>query len=87
MENLDLVLLTTLVTVLFIVFILATYREFSSMSKTSFKSGKEGGPRADLLFYIAKLFDDDKITKNDKIEFLKVVKKTITEIEVSPVPD
>lgn len=87
MENLDLILLTTLVTVLFVVFILATYREFNTIGKTTFESTKESGPRADLLFYIAKLFDDTKTTRNDKIEFLQVVKKTIAEIEIGTLPE
>jgi hypothetical protein len=46
MENLDIILLTAVVSVLFLVFIIASYREFSIMGKSGFKGGKEKGPRA-----------------------------------------
>ena len=37
MENLDIILLSAVVSVLFLVFIIATYREFSVMGKSEFK--------------------------------------------------
>ncbi len=46
MENLDLIILTTIVVILFMVFILATLKEMQEDSKKPFAGGKERGPRA-----------------------------------------
>ena len=81
MENLDLVILTSVVSVLFLVFILATYREFTVMGKSEFKGGKESGPRADFLYFIGKLFTDDRIDKKQRTQLLDIVEETITKME------
>jgi len=57
MENLHIIILSSLVSILFLVFIIATYREMESMSNKPFAGGKEGGPRAELLDLIGKLMD------------------------------
>ena len=49
MENLDIIILTTVVVVLFLVFILATIKEINEDAKKGFKGGKETGPRADMM--------------------------------------
>lgn len=81
MENLDIVILTSIVSILFIVFIIATYREFSSMNKNEFKGGKESGPRANLMFFIGRLFTDERIDKKQRIQLLNIVKETIEVME------
>jgi len=81
MENLDLIILTSVISVLFLVFILATYREFTIMGKNDFKGGKERGPRADFLYFIGKLFTDDRIDKKQRIQLLDIVKETIAKME------
>jgi len=58
MENLQVIILSSVVTVLFAVFIIATYREMEEMEKKPFTGGKEGGPRAELLDLIGKLVDE-----------------------------
>ena len=58
MENLDIILLTTVVTILFLVFILASYREMLNMEKEDWKSGKEAGPRAAVLDLLVELLND-----------------------------
>ncbi len=81
MENLDLVVLTSVVSILFLVFIIATYREFTAMSKTDFKGGKESGPRANLMYFIGRLFTDERIDKNQRIHLLNIVSETIAKME------
>ena len=81
MENLDIIVLTSVISVLFIVFIIATYREFTTMGKTEFKGGKETGPRANLMFFIGKLFTDERIDKKQRIQLLNIVKETIEVME------
>ena len=80
MENLDIIVLTTILSTLFIVFGIWTYREFSSMDdKTSFDI-EEGGPRANLFKFMQRLFDEDLSIKDKKIIY-KVVKRTISDME------
>ena len=81
MENLDIVILTSVISILFLVFIIATYREFTAMGKTDFVAGKESGPRANLMFFIGSLFNDERIDKKQRIQLLKVVKETIEVLE------
>jgi hypothetical protein len=84
MENLDIYILTSVISVLFIVFIIATYREFTTMGKTDFVPGKESGPRANLMFFIGSLFNDVRIDNRQRIQLLKVVKETIEVLENEP---
>ena len=86
MENLDILLLTTVVSVLFLVFIIATFREITEDSKTAFKGGKERGPRADMIEFVGRIFSDDSIKPNEKKELLDIIKKKITDVEVDEKP-
>jgi hypothetical protein len=81
MENLDIILLTTIVSVLFMVFFIATYREFSVMGKSEFTGGKEKGPRAEMVQFLQKVFTDENIEPDKKNELLGIIKKTIDEID------
>lgn len=73
-SNTDIIVLTSIIVVLFIVFIIATVREFNMMSTTKFVEKQEGGPRAEMLRLIGKLFTDDRIDAGKKITFLNAVK-------------
>jgi len=81
MENLDIILLTTVVTVLFMVFIIATYREFSVMGNSEFKGGIEKGPRAEMVQFLQNVFTDETIEPDKKKELLHIIKKTFDEME------
>jgi hypothetical protein len=81
MENLDLIILTTIVVILFMVFILATLKEFSEDAKKPFEGGKERGPRADMMEFVGKIFADKKIEPGEKKELLDIIRKKIDEIE------
>ena len=82
MENLDLIILTTLVVILFMVFILATFKEFMEDAKKPFQGGKERGPRADMMEFVGRIFSDDYIEPKEKKELLNIIKKRIDDIEI-----
>ncbi len=73
-NNTDIIVLTSIIVVLFIVFIMATVREFNFMSNTKFVEKEEGGPRAEMMRFIGKLFTDDRIDADKKISFMNAVK-------------
>lgn len=82
MENLDLIILTTIVVILFIVFILATFKEIMEDAKKPFGGGKERGPRADMMEFVGRIFSDDHIEPKEKKELLNIIKKRIEDIQV-----
>jgi hypothetical protein len=83
MENLDLIILTTIVVILFMVFILATFKEFMEDAKNPYKDGKERGPRADMMEFVGRIFSDDHIEPKEKKELLNIIKKRIDDIDVN----
>ncbi len=83
MENLDLIILTTIVVILFLVFILATFKEMQEDAKKPFEGGKERGPRADMMEFIGRIFSEKSIEPGEKKELLNMIKKKIEAIDVS----
>jgi hypothetical protein len=81
MENLDLIILTTVVVILFMVFILATFKELMEDAKKPFQGGKERGPRAAMIEFVGKIFSDDRIEPGEKKELLNIIKKRIDDME------
>jgi hypothetical protein len=84
MENLDIIILTSIVSTLFIVFGIAMYREFSAMSKTDYVQTKESGPRAGLVNFVGRLFDEEsnkKLTPKQKVLIYKAMNRTIADME------
>ncbi len=79
-NNTDIIVLTCVIIVLFIVFIIATIRELSSVSTTKFVEKEEGGPRAEMLRLIGKLFSDNRIDVGKKITFMNAVKPIIDDM-------
>jgi len=80
MENLDIIILTTVLVTLFIVFGIWTYRELSSFDKKNRNDVKDGGPRVNLMKFMQKLFDED-ISIREKKTVYKVIKRTISDME------
>ena len=90
MENLDIIILTSVVSTLFIVFGILMYKEFSNVDKNGWQydpNAKKYG--RDALFEImARLFEDEstkkartKISKKDKEIIYKAVNRTIADME------
>ena len=79
-NNTDIIVLTSVIIVLFIVFIIATVRELNTISTTKFVEKEEGGPRAEMMRFIGKLFTDDRIDADKKIIFMNAVKPIIEDL-------
>ena len=82
MENLDIIILTSIVSTLFIVFGILMYKEFSNMEKNGYKyepNAKKYGRDA-LFDMMARLFEDEAPNAEKKIIY-KAVKRTISDME------
>ena len=81
MENLDIIILTTIVSTLFIVFGILMYKELSNIDENSYKKDTNGGPRVYVLKLMERLFDEKTISKQEKRVIYKAVKRTISDME------
>ena len=83
MENLDIIILTTILSTLFIVFAIVTIKELNKISSPDYKQESEGGPRANMIKFIGSLFDEkiQKMTPKEKVTFYKNVERTISDME------
>lgn len=82
MENLDIIILSTIVTTLFVVFGIYTYKELKNGVVES--TGEESGPRANMVRFVGKLFDDDMNKKRNPRQQAMVysnVRRTISDME------
>lgn len=78
----DIIILSSIVTLLFVVFGIVTYREFSK--KESEPVGIENGPRTQMIRFVGSLFDQsdyENSTPEVKEMILKNVKRTIADME------
>jgi len=80
MENLDIIILTTIVSTLFVVFGVLMYKELSSVDENTHKNSKDGGPRVYLMKMMGRLFDDE-IPVNERRVIYKAVKRTMADME------
>ena len=81
MENLDIIILTSIIATAFIVFIVATYREFGNMAKNPYEYNKNGGPRAELVNFMGRLFEDETTPKKQKKIIYKAMFRTMADME------
>lgn len=85
MENLDIIILSSIVTTLFAVFIGLTIKELMSVRNQPIsQASQESGPRAEMIKFIGRLFDSPALTREDankKIDVYKTVSKTIADME------
>ena len=83
MENLDIIILTSILSTLFIVFGIVVVRELSK-PESELQSSKEGGPRADFIRFVGKLFDEEatkKMTKKEERAMYGAIKRTMADME------
>lgn len=83
MDNLDIIILTTVVSTLFVVFFVAMYKELSKVEKEGWKydpNAKKYGREA-LFVLMARLFDDEQVPKKDKKIIHKAITRTISDME------
>ena len=83
MENLDIIILTTIVSTLFLVFFILMYKEISKMEKEEYtynpnvkRYGRDG-----IYNLLERLFDDDLQTKSQKVKLFKTIDRTIADME------
>ncbi len=81
MENLDILILTSVVATLFVVFIIAIWRELNAVSKRPPDYSKENGPRANMVNFVGSIFDDNNVPKKEKKMIMKVINRTISDME------
>lgn len=81
MENLDIYLLTAVITTLFAVFIGLTYRELREVDRNPNQVLKDGGPRVALFRLMARLFEDDTLPKPEKKRIYKAMYRTMADME------
>jgi hypothetical protein len=83
MENLDIIILTTIVSTLFLVFFILIYKEFSKMEKEEYTYNpnvKKYGRDA-VFEIVARLFDDELTPKSQKVKLFKTIDRTIADME------
>lgn len=81
MMNMDIILLTAVISTLFIVFIIAVYREFSVMENETYVSQKESGPRAGLVNFVGNLASNKSLTTEEKKVIYKAMHRNIADME------
>jgi hypothetical protein len=80
MENLEIIILSTIVSTLFVVFGVLMYKELSSVDENTYKTSKDGGPRVYLMKMMGRLFDDE-IPVNERRVIYKAVRRTMADME------
>lgn len=80
MENLDIIILTSILSTLFVVFGIWTYKELSRLPQNESKIGEEGGPRVKLVKFMQRMFDGETEPKKKK-KIYKSIKRTISDME------
>jgi hypothetical protein len=79
--DIDIILLTAVISTLFIVFIIAVYREFSVMENETYIFQKESGPRAGLVNFIGNLASNKSLTPEEKKVIYKAMHRNIADME------
>lgn len=79
--NTDIIFLTSIIGTLFLVFFITIYRELKNVDENSYKTQREGGPRAQMVNFIGNLFDDNSIPKSDKKLIYRAMNRTIADME------
>ncbi len=79
MENLDIIILTSILSTLFIVFGIVVYKEIKNNGFVS--NGIEKGPRADMVRFMGRLFDQESTKPVQKAKLYQTIKRTISDME------
>ena len=79
--DMDIILLTAVISTLFIVFIIAVYREFSVMENETYVYQKESGPRAGLVNFVGNLASNKSLTSDEKKVIYKAMHRNIADME------
>lgn len=83
MENLEIIILSTVVVTLFATFIIVTYKELANAENIQ-RPSEESGPRANMIKFIGRLFDESatkKMTNKQKEVYYSSIRRTIADME------
>lgn len=83
MENLDIIILTTIISTLFAVFFILMYKEFSKMEREeyTYKPDVKRYGRDGIYNLLERLFDDELQTTSEKVKLFKTLDRTIADME------
>ena len=81
MENLDIIILTSVVATLFAVFFIAIFREVRSIDVTKPDYSKDNGPRARMIELVGGVFDSKRTSAKDRKVIMKAISRTIADME------
>lgn len=87
MENIDIIILTSILSTLFVVFGIVMYKEFNNAFDQSHDI-YEKGIRADMIRFIGSIFDTEstkKMTKKEKFTVFTAFNRTISDMEIDGV--
>jgi len=82
-DNLEIIILSTVVVTLFATFIIVTYRELANAEHNPTPS-EETGPRANMIKFVGRLFDESatkKMTIKQKEVYYRSINRTIADME------
>jgi hypothetical protein len=79
--DMDIILLTAVISTLFIVFIIAVYREFAVMESEIYVYQKEAGPRAGLVNFVGNLAANKSLTPEEKKVIYQAMHRNIADME------
>ncbi len=79
MENLDIIILTSMLSILFIVFGVFSYREISKIDFNSFKNNE--GTKVSFIKIMSEMFGKKSIPNEEKEIIYKAIQRTISDME------
>ncbi len=81
MENIEIYILTSVISTLFVVFAVLIYREIRNADEESYKREREGGPRAALFNLMARHLEKETLPKKEKKKVYKAMYRTLADME------
>lgn len=83
MENFDVIILSVVAAIGFVIFVVGCFREFAKMANEEYRpstSNKKFGRDA-IYDMVERLFDETQKSNKDKIQLLKKIDRTISDME------
>jgi len=83
MENIDIIILTSILSTLFLVFGIVVYKELKKIDQEPVNS-TENNPRANLVRFVGNIFDQEstkRMNPKQKVMMYNQIKRTIADME------
>ena len=86
MENIDIIILTSLVIISFVIFIISSLKEINRMTEEPYEFEKATGFSRPALFNVLRaLFEDDEMQEEDKERFRNTLQRSISDMHTDGV--